>query len=104
MFDLAIQSSPSSGPAPLPEPRRAIEIVPATLADVDWIDDLQRRHRDGVGWHPRGAIEQKVGAGEVLVARMRNDECRMQNEDKAGIAVPPSSPFSIHHSAFSISP
>src|SRR4051794_10208682 len=44
---------------PLPEPRRAIEVVPATMADVDWIDSLQKRHRDRVGFQMRGAIEGK---------------------------------------------
>ncbi len=53
---------------PLPVPRQGIEIGAATLEDVDWIDDLQKRHRDRVGFQMRGAIEGKIRAGEIIVA------------------------------------
>src|SRR6476620_9362239 len=90
----------------IPIPRSPVTVRPATAADLPFIDSLQKRHAKQVGWMPTRALEQKIGAGEVLVAEMRNDECRMQNEEEAGNEPPTSSssPFSIHHSAFSISP
>jgi hypothetical protein len=89
----------------LPIPRSAVSIRPAAMSDLAFIDSLQKLHAKQVGWMPTKALEQKIGAGEVLIAEMRNDECGMRNEDRAGIAAPPaSSSFSIQHSAFSISP
>jgi hypothetical protein len=89
----------------IPIPRVPVTVRPATPADLPFIDSLQKLHSKQVGWMPTKSLEQKVAAGNVLVAEMQNDECRMQNGDKAAIAVPPaSSSFSIHHSAFSISP
>src|SRR5688572_1250724 len=64
---------------PLPAPRRgAVEISAATQGDVDWIDDLQKRHRNGLGFLKRVAIEQKVAAGQVLVARGQESGIRGQ--------------------------
>src|SRR5690349_17467613 len=58
-----------TNPLPLPSPKQPIEITPATPSDLDWIDALQKRHRNGVGWHPRGALEGKVALGQIIVAR-----------------------------------
>src|SRR5688500_8065 len=66
MTDLIVHTAK---PLPLPEPRERIEIAPATMADVDWIDALQKRHRNQGGWHPRGTREGKIGLGQIIVAR-----------------------------------
>src|SRR4051794_1099200 len=88
----------------IPIPRSPVTVRPATAADLPFIDSLQKLHAKQVGWMPTKQLVQKITLGHVLVAEMRNDECRMQNVDEAGSAVPPASPFGIHHSAFSISP
>ena len=40
----------------------------ATAADLPFIDSLQKRHAKQVGWMPMKSLEEKVAAGEVLVA------------------------------------
>src|SRR4051794_31779880 len=84
----------------IPIPRSPVTVRVATPADLPFIDALQKRHAKQVGWMPMKSLEQKVAAGEVLVAEMQNDECRMQNGETDA---PVSSSFGIHHSAFSIS-
>ena len=56
----------SSEPVRLPPP---LSILPASPNDVDWIDGLQRKHRDRVGWHPRMTLEGKIKLGQIIVAR-----------------------------------
>src|SRR5947209_2335571 len=60
-----VRPSPSS---PLPLPRLPLSIRPGTLADLPFIDALQKRHAKQVGWMPRQQLEGKVGQGQVLVA------------------------------------
>ena len=94
-----------AAPTPLPAPRVPVTVRPATAADLPFIDALQKRHTHMVGWMPLRQLEGKVAAGQVLVAEsMQNDECRMMNEEQAGNQPPSPSSFSIHHSAFCISP
>ena len=52
----------------LPEPRVPVLIRPATLADVAFIDKLQKLHNHAVGWMPTASLEQKIRAGNVIVA------------------------------------
>ena len=56
----------STEPVRLPPP---LSILPASPDDVDWIDGLQRKHRDRVGWHPRMTLEGKIKLGQIIVAR-----------------------------------
>ncbi|MBA3273103.1 MAG: GNAT family N-acetyltransferase [Chthoniobacterales bacterium] len=74
MSHLAISSSLSVS-LPLPRPKQAIEIAPATLEDVDFIDRLQKQHRDRVGWHPRGALEGKIKLGQIIIAKNASGGC-----------------------------
>lgn len=53
----------------LPEPRCGeILIRPATLDDVPFIDQLQRKHARMVGWFPTKQIEGNIAKGKVLIA------------------------------------
>jgi hypothetical protein len=66
-------SSPSCPhPIPLPAYRARdgvrIEIRPATMEDLPFIDRLQKMHTKMVGFMPMKQLEGKVGAGHVLVA------------------------------------
>jgi len=57
----------------LPAPRGGdIQIRPAVLADVPFIDQLQRKHAKAVGWFPTKQIEGNLKKGMVLIAERRN--------------------------------
>jgi hypothetical protein len=65
---------PSSFPAPMAlpapmAPRVPIEIRPAAMDDLSFIDSLQKMHTKMVGWMPRKQLEEKIGRGQVIVAR-----------------------------------
>jgi hypothetical protein len=49
-------------------PQAEVTIREATIDDVAFIDELQKRHRAGVGFMHRGTLEGKIAAREVLVA------------------------------------
>ena len=53
---------------PLPLPQIDVTIRPATLADIPFIDGLQKLHTKQVGWMPTKQFEGKINAGHVLVA------------------------------------
>jgi hypothetical protein len=53
---------------PVPTPREAIQIRPGTMADLSFVDALQKRHTKMVGWMPTGTLEGKIRAGHVLIA------------------------------------
>src|SRR3954467_13077107 len=52
----------------IPIPRLPVTARAATPADLPFIDSLQKRHAKQVGWMPMKSLEQKVGAGNVLIA------------------------------------
>src|SRR3954452_23913937 len=52
----------------IPIPRSPVTVRVATPADLPFIDSLQKRHAKQVGWMPTKSLEQKVAAGEVLIA------------------------------------
>ena len=54
--------------AMIPAPRCPITIRPATMADIPFIDSLQKMHKKQVGFLHRGTLEGKIEAGHVLVA------------------------------------
>ena len=66
MNDLAHTSSPPSPPSP--PPRRDVSVRAATMADVPFIDALQKRHAKQVGWMPTKQLEGKIDLGHVIVA------------------------------------
>src|SRR2546423_14959210 len=52
----------------IPIPRCPISIRPATLADISFVDRLQKMHAKQVGWMPTKQLEGKINAGQVIVA------------------------------------
>jgi hypothetical protein len=60
-----------AGPEPLPAPRCPITFRAGTLADVPFLDQLQKMHSHMVGWMPTKQMEGKIAAGQVLIAESR---------------------------------
>jgi hypothetical protein len=58
--------SPVSVLAPLP--RIAINIRVATVADISFIDALQKKHTKMVGWMPTMQLQGKIEKGQTLIA------------------------------------
>jgi Acetyltransferase (GNAT) family len=78
MPDLAIVDERSML-LPLPTPKVAINIRPAVLGDLSFVDSLQRKHTKAVGWMPTAQLEGCIKQGKVLVA-----EERRQGEGERG--------------------
>ncbi len=53
---------------PFPTPRTPITVRPGTLADLAFIDQLQKKNTKQVGFMQTKALEGKIRAGHVLVA------------------------------------
>ena len=70
----AIQAR-SNAPLPLPAPRRGeVRVREATMEDLPFIDQLQKRTTRQVGFMPRAQFEGKIRLGEVLIAEAERDE------------------------------
>src|SRR5688572_8554798 len=68
---------------PVPAPRGgAIDVRLATVADIPFIDELQKKHQKMLGWTPRKTIEGKIAAGHVLVAESRSSEFGVRSSGK----------------------
>ena len=52
----------------VPLPIAPVTVRPATADDLPFIDALQKKHAKQVGWMPKQQLEQKIAAGNVLVA------------------------------------
>jgi N-acetylglutamate synthase-like GNAT family acetyltransferase len=52
----------------IPLPRADVSVREATMDDVAFIDELQKRHSEMVGFMKTKAIEGKIAAGHVIVA------------------------------------
>src|SRR4051794_5739523 len=52
----------------IPIPQAPVTVRPATLADVPFIDALQKKHANSVGFMPRGQLVGKITAGDVIIA------------------------------------
>src|SRR5262245_42159477 len=65
-------------------PRTPIAIRPATMGDLAFIDSLQKKHAQQVGWMPTKQLEGKIGAEHVIVAenRVSGLGCRGSGEDE----------------------
>ena len=65
----------------LPPPRVApISIRVATLADMPFIDGLQKQHTKMVGWFPRQQLENYIKSGFVVIAE-ESDEATEARSD-----------------------
>src|SRR4051812_2882627 len=58
----------------VPIPRADVSVREATPDDVPFIDELQKAHRKQVGFMPRGQLEGKIKAREVIVAENATGE------------------------------
>src|SRR5437899_12248566 len=87
-------------PIPPPLPRCELTIREAVAGDYAFVDRLQDMHSKALGFMPKAQLQGKIKLGHVLVAEeMQNDECRMQNEEKADASL---SSFCTLHSDFCI--
>ena len=65
---------------PLPAPRVNINIRPAVLSDIPFMDSLQKLHTKQVGWMPTKQFEGKIALGHVLIAEEvaeKVDSCQL---------------------------
>lgn len=62
-------------------PRVPVLVRPATMDDLPFVDRLQKKHSNQVGWMPTKALVGKIEAGQVLVADATNADCRLLNVD-----------------------
>jgi hypothetical protein len=67
----------------VPIPQIDVSVREATLDDVAFIDELQKLHRNGVGFMHRGTLEGKIKAREVLIAERREDSPRRHGDTEA---------------------
>lgn len=73
MSNLILHRSESHAIA-LPEPRGGkISIRPATLADMPFMDALQKKHSKMVGFLHRPIFEKRIASGDVLIAEEVNE-------------------------------
>jgi hypothetical protein len=67
MSDLIISES-NATMLPLPEPRVPLNIRPAVLGDLAFVDRLQRMHTKAVGWMPTIQLEGCIKQDRILIA------------------------------------
>ena len=84
----------------IPIPRCEISIRPATLADVPFMDSLQKMYGKALGYFPTKQFEEYVETGGVLIAETMNDERGTMNEEQAKTG-PLTSSFIVPTSSFS---
>src|SRR5262245_9223224 len=66
----------------VPVPRVAIEIRVATLADVPFMDGLQKKYGKALGYFPTKQFEGYVGSGGVLIAEEKRTADDADSADK----------------------
>ncbi|MEM7806675.1 MAG: GNAT family N-acetyltransferase [Planctomycetota bacterium] len=75
-------------------------IRPGTADDLAWIDEMQKAHREQLGFLPFVALQQKIDRGEVLVAeslKLEGGSLKGQNAEtddpsaSSSFKIPPSS-------------
>src|SRR5688572_10269668 len=76
-----------------PQPREPIGIRPAAPGDLAFIDSLQKKNTNAVGWMPTKQLEGKVAAGHVLIAEDRHEGTEARRREGQEVPSPsPSSP------------
>jgi hypothetical protein len=75
----------------IPIPRAAVNVRVATMADVAFMDALQKKHSGALGYFPTKQFEGYVGGGHVLVAE-ESDEATQRRSDQGEMhsSFPPS--------------
>ncbi|MEX0776631.1 MAG: hypothetical protein WD042_13090 [Phycisphaeraceae bacterium] len=100
------------GRALLPLPQLpTIRVREARLADLPFIDQLQKQHTKAVGWMPTGQLEGHIAKGHVLVAEaasaewrvegggVRGTQCRVQSAECSGLRTETQQAFRTQSSA-----
>ena len=82
----------------VPVPRVGLAVRAGTMADVPFMDALQKKHSGALGWFPAGQFAGYVEQGGVLVAEVRSDECGVMNGRDAADGVRHSSLITPHSS------
>jgi GNAT superfamily N-acetyltransferase len=70
-------------PIPAPRPRIGLSIRVGVATDFAFIDALQKKHRDEVGFMPRPQLEQYINGGSVLIAEDGCGLCAVGCEPEA---------------------
>ena len=52
----------------VPLPRQAVSVRVGTMADLLFVDALQKKHTKMVGWMPTATLEGKIKAGHAIIA------------------------------------
>src|SRR5688500_560537 len=76
----------------IPIPRCPVAVRVATMADLPFVDSLQKLHGKTVGWMPTKSLEGKIAAGQVLVAVVRRGEACLRpsaDEERAKTSFAP---------------
>jgi hypothetical protein len=68
MSELINMASAVVSPIALPLPRVPLNIRPAVIGDLAFVDRLQRMHTKAVGWMPTAQLEGCIKMGRVLIA------------------------------------
>ena len=50
-----------------------IDVQPATLADLTYIDHLQKKNAEDLAFYPRMAFEREIGQQRILLARVNGE-------------------------------
>jgi hypothetical protein len=89
MSELIISEPNTTSQLPLPAPKVALDIGPAVLSDLPFIDRLQKMHTKAVGWMPTNQLEGCIKQGRMLVA-WASRPCSL--EDMGGTPMLPAEP------------
>ncbi len=65
----------------IPVCRVPINVRVATMADLPFIDGLQKMHSKMVGWMPTKQLEGKIRAGQVVIAEERDEEIERRRDE-----------------------
>src|SRR4051812_31398486 len=65
----------------IPIPKADVSVREATLADVAFIDALQKMHGKQVGFMRTSWIEEKIRAGQIIVAEESKQESPRRHGD-----------------------
>jgi hypothetical protein len=65
-----------------------VRVRPATLADLPFIDALQRVHTHMVGWFPKRQMTEYIEGGHVLMAEEDDKVTRWQGDTVSGASPP----------------
>src|SRR5688500_7338299 len=71
----------------LPAPRTPIAIRTATLADLPFLDSLQKRYNKALGYFPTKQFEGYIEMGGVLIASLSTEYSVPSTEERLGYVI-----------------